>query len=137
MCLYIDRTHHPRLKPFTAGKFIPVYKILGDKNYSPYQNMLYRKAAWYGTNNSFEIIKDTIYGRALHAYTSLSKARRACYGFSERKIVRMYIPTRALYYLGTRGDICSNAIFTDKMVDVTKRKKNAKTAARKGASRKR
>ena len=42
----------------------------------------------------------------LHAYQDLYKADEICY--DGRKIVEMWIPKGAKYYLGVNGDIVSN-----------------------------
>ena len=108
-------------KEFVADKEMPVYKILGKDNFSPFASFLYKR----GTNKpeGIRVIEHigpnknckTIYGGFLHAFTNRLFAETHIGTFPGKKtrdkIVKMYVPVGAEYYISEDGtEICATAM---------------------------
>lgn len=122
MCLRVDKTFKIREevreffnKPLIAKKEIKVHKVLcfeNNKYYSPYRGMKYQKGFHY-TNNKFT--KDIFFcidrwylniNAGLHSFVFGKIPPQ--YSSTSYKVVEMYIPKGAKYFLGTNNEIVSD-----------------------------
>lgn len=117
MCLCIDKSKNPNLKPLIANNDITVWKIINSNNISAIRDFKYIK------NKKYKFVKlnalrhihydNAIIEAGYHAYRTRDMARYMKSDYScedHMKIVKFIIPKGAKYYFGTDGDIVSNTI---------------------------
>lgn len=122
MCLITDQK-----APFIAKDDIPVYKFLVRRhngslrrNFSPFYCYKFKYGSntpngWKDVSSDIFDIHNTVNGGFLHAYVGRSIAKSSwlagCYMWFERKIVKMYIPKGAEYYLSLDAtEICATEL---------------------------
>ena len=128
MCLNIDTTKHPELKPLIADKDITVWKVMYKTNKSPYQGAAYvanhycsmvrLKPVEVHFKGIDVVLHSATIEEGYHAFRIREVARKLIRGFSyffannNYKLVKMVIPKGTRYYIGNKGDIVSEVIYT-------------------------
>lgn len=105
-------------KKLIAKRDVPVYKILyackSGKFCSPYRKFNYKKGVHYYQTKPIKKNSFTnLISEGLHAYTNRKVAiseRYQNWGRSIYEIIKMYIPTGAIYYKNSHSEVVSSEL---------------------------